>query len=129
MSLLPKAIALRPFGIGVQRETGGRTQIITDRTLAALNDRETQFNAIHLDLGILGLISLIGVYLSVVIQGARICRTLIDPHLRTFAVLMYVIALFYIFSSFGGPAIQTGYIFWTTCGIFVRFTTGCRERS
>lgn len=121
LSLLPRAITAKPFGIGIRRGVrgsfvGSASQLYSEGS-SALFDRETQYNALHLDLGVLGLICLAGFFATTLIQGYRVCRTLPDPNLRSIAALMYAIILFNFISTFGSPILQANYIFWSACGV------------
>ncbi|MBC8138346.1 MAG: hypothetical protein H8F28_20910, partial [Fibrella sp.] len=87
LGYIPRAIAVRPFGIGIRRGTRGGAEgpgfIRGSDGVQVLNNRETQWNTIHADLGVFGLICLMGFFGTVLYQGARICRTLPDPNLRS----------------------------------------------
>ncbi|MBC7807503.1 MAG: hypothetical protein H7145_15310 [Akkermansiaceae bacterium] len=117
LSYVPRAIAIRPFGIGIRRGTRGSADMIRGKDVGILNDRETQWNSIHADLGVFGLLSLAAFFIGTLTYGLRICRTLPDRNLRSVAVLMYVIILFDVILSFGSPILQANYIFWSACGV------------
>ncbi|MBC8138762.1 MAG: hypothetical protein H8F28_23015, partial [Fibrella sp.] len=120
LTYIPKAIATRPFGIGIRRGIRGGadgTGMIYTTGLGIFNNRETQWNCIHADLGVFGLICLVGFFGGTLYQGIRICRTLPDPNLRSIAVMMYAVILFSFIASLGSPVLQANYVFWSAAGI------------
>ena len=118
--LIPQAVALRPFGIGIRRGTGTGSYgpgFIQGKGMQVFWNRETQWNAIHADLGVLGLITLFLFAVAVIYQGAVICRRLPDPNLRYIGAMMYTIIIFNWIASLGSAVLQSNYIFWSACGI------------
>lgn len=118
--LIPQSIAVRPFGVGIRRTTRGGAQRLTganEEGLDVLENRETQWNAIQVDLGVFGLISVAILFVGLLVQGAIICRKMADPNLRALGGLMYTIILFHVIASFGSAVLQSNYIFWCASGI------------
>ncbi|MCC5612916.1 hypothetical protein LC612_41080 [Nostoc sp. CHAB 5834] len=110
-------ITLRPFGIGIRRGTMGQQVQVRGQGLGRLNNRETQWNCIHLDLGVFAVFLLAGCFGVALYQGGVIVQRLQDPNLRYLAAVMYTIILFTFIASLGSPILQSNYVFWSACGI------------
>ena len=113
-TVLAEGIAARPMGIGIQRGIGnwqsaGRQGIRSD--LAALADRETQWNATQADMGILGILLVAGFFVAILVKGYHYSRTIKHPRLRLATIYLLSIVISTVVGSFGSPTLQSNSVF------------------
>ena len=113
------AVSVRPFGIGVQRTASDwRTarQYRLRAELIVFNNRETQWNAIHNDAGILGVILLGAVFVVFTRDGWLILQRVRHPRLRMVVIYFGAVVFSNFISSFGAPIMQSNFLFWIAAG-------------
>jgi len=122
LTYLPTFLSANPFGMGYQRGVEGYSQqgfarkYGSNSTLASLN-RETQFNSVAIDMGLPGLVLLVGLLVAILVQGWRALRLLSDPSLRVLGATLFVLLCGYAMACLGGPALQGADPFWTAAAL------------
>ena len=120
---LLQGIMVRPLGIGPQRlaasfQQGEYVSNLPPETLP-LRDRETQWNALQADLGIVGVVVVAWFMLALLHRGWKICRSIQDPHLKSNAIFTYSIVVSTVVFTFGSPSLQQNVLFWMSSGILL----------
>lgn len=101
LQLLPEAVAKHPFGVGLGA-VGPAASLPGGPAVGGVNG-ESEFNFLIVDVGVAGIIALLALHLTIVVQSAWAIRRLADPELRVLlsALLAPLIALLVLW--FGGP--------------------------
>jgi len=119
---LAEAIAIRPMGIGIQRGVGNWKQAQRSglrKELLPFANRETQFNSLQADMGILGIGIFSAFLVAIMVTGYRYTRVIQHPRLRLITVYFLSVIVATFVACFGGSAIQGNTVFWVTCGLLL----------
>ncbi len=115
-TFLPLFVPRYPFGIGFQRNVGYREHGARASDFVAEDpmffNRETQFNAITADFGVIGLVLFLMLMGHVMSRAYRTQRELKDPHSQQIAALVMVILVGFALACLGGPSIQGSEMFY-----------------
>lgn len=104
-----------PFGVGFQRGTEQGTYD-AGQTGLGLN-RETEFNAVANDMGVVGLLLLYILLALIISRAVSTYRQIQQPNLRLSAVTGFGLLFGYFIVCFGGPELQSADLFWIIAGI------------